>query len=85
VTIQGVRTLHLLYSDGVRTGVRFRKRQSPAARSVRAITHQAKASRSFKPIRGIRSTIISSGRRRSNYALVGDMPLDELQKIAGSI
>jgi negative regulator of sigma E activity len=86
VTIQGVRTLHLLYSDGVRTVSLFENGKAPAADLSRYHAQATSVAGVQAQYAESGSTIIlvwSSG--DLNYALVGDMPLDELQKIAGSI
>jgi negative regulator of sigma E activity len=86
VTIQGVRTLHLLYSDGIRSVSLFENTKVPAAdltryhaQSTTIAGHDAQYAESGP------TTIVVWSNNDLNYTLVGDMHLAELQKIATSI
>lgn len=85
-TIQGVRTLHLLYSDGVRTVSLFENAKAPAADLSRyhaqAVTV---AGRDGQYAEAGPTTILAWTNADLTYTLVGELPLDELQKIAASI
>jgi negative regulator of sigma E activity len=86
VTIQGVRTLHLLYSDGIRTVSLFENAKAPAAdlsryhaQSTSVAGHDGQYAQTGP------TTILVWPGGDLHYALVGDMKLVELQKIAASI
>jgi negative regulator of sigma E activity len=85
-TLHGVRTLHVLYSDGLRTVSLFENdgsaaidmsRLHPAATSIGARDAQYAE-------RGP-TTIVAWHDRSLHYALVGELQLDELKRIAASI
>ncbi len=86
IAIKGVRTLQILYSDGIRTVSLFEnsgdsgldlQRMSPQATSV-----------SGRPAiyaeRG-QTTLLTWTDGVLHYSLVGDLPIEELQKIADSL
>jgi negative regulator of sigma E activity len=86
VKLQGVRTLHLLYSDGVRTVSLFENSQAPAADLTRYNAQSTSvAGRSARFASKGPTTILTWSNGPVNYALVGEMRLDELQKIAASM
>ncbi|HTA40736.1 MAG TPA: sigma-E factor regulatory protein RseB domain-containing protein [Candidatus Acidoferrales bacterium] len=85
-TIQGVRTLHLLYSDGVRTVSLFENSKAPSPDLSRYHAQATRvAGRDGQYAEAGPTTILTWSNGDLNCALVGDMQLDELQKIAGSI
>jgi negative regulator of sigma E activity len=85
-TIQGARTLHLLYSDGVRTISLF---ESSAGPSVDLSRYDAQpttvASAAARYAEAGPTTILLWPVAGITYALVGEMPLADLQQIAASI
>lgn len=86
VTLRGVRTLHVLYSDGLRTVSLF-ENSSAAAVDMRGLRPQDTT------VGGGRANYAESGPttllawrdRNLHYALVGELELAELKRIAGSI
>jgi negative regulator of sigma E activity len=86
VTIQGVRTLHLLYSDGIRTVSLFENVKAPATDLSRYHAQATRvAGRDGQYAEAGPTTILTWTNGDLNCALVGEMQLDELQKIAASI
>jgi negative regulator of sigma E activity len=85
-TIQGVRTLHLMYSDGIRTVSLF---ENAKASTPDLSRYHAQATRvgggDGQYGQAGPTTILAWRTGDVNCALVGEMPLDELQKIAASI
>ena len=86
VKIQGVRTLHVLYSDGVRT-VSLYENGSGVVPDLSRYHAQAVrfSGRDGQYAESGPTTILSWKSADLTYALVGDMRLEELQKIAASI
>jgi len=86
VMLRGVRTLHVLYSDGLRTVSLF-ENDSSAAVNMDGLRPQATT------IGGGRAdyaesgptTLLAWGDRKLHYALVGEIELTELKRIAVSI
>jgi negative regulator of sigma E activity len=86
VTIEGVRTLHLLYSDGVRSVSLFENAKAPAvdlSRYTAQTTSVAGQSAQYAEDGPTTLLVWSNGDLRC--ALVGELSLAELQKIAASI
>jgi negative regulator of sigma E activity len=86
VTIQSVRTLHLLYSDGIRTISLFENNKATAddltryhAQTTTIAGHSAQYAESGP------TTILTWSNSALTYTLVGDLHLTDLQKIAASI
>lgn len=85
-TIQGVRTLHLLYSDGVRTVSLFENSNAPSADLSRYHAQATRiAGRDGQYAEAGPTTILAWTNGNLTCTLVGEMQLDELQKIAASI
>ena len=85
-TIQGVRTLHVLYSDGVRTVSLFENTKAPSTDLSRYHAQATLvAGRDGQYAEAGPTTILTWTNGDLNCALVGEMQLDELQKIAASI
>ncbi len=85
-TIQGVRTLHLLYSDGIRMVSLFENAGAPSADLSRyhaQATHVAGGNGQYAEAGP--TTILAWTNGNLNCTLVGEMQLDELRKIASSI
>lgn len=87
IDIEGVRTLHLLYSDGIRTVSLFEDANAGAAVRMTRLhpqdtqlgTRQAQYA-AIGP-----TTLLAWTDGALHYRLVGDLRLDELKKIAASI
>jgi negative regulator of sigma E activity len=85
-TIQGVRTLHVLYSDGVRTVSLFENTKAPSTDLSRYHAQATTvAGRDGQYAEAGPTTILTWTDGDLHCALVGEMQLDELQKIAASI
>jgi negative regulator of sigma E activity len=85
-TIQGVRTLHLLYSDGVRTVSLFENAKAPSTDLSRYHAQATRvAGRDGQYAEAGPTTILAWTNGDLSCTLVGEMQLDELQKIASSI
>ena len=86
VVLRGVRTLHVLYSDGLRTVSLFENDASAALdmRGLRAEATTVGAGRADYVESGA-TTLLAWRDRNLRYALVGELELAELKRIAGSI
>lgn len=86
IDIKGTRTLHLLYSDGIRTVSLF-QHQGPAnldfakykVNSTKVESHEANY------VEEGQTTLLSWKESGLHFTLVGELTLKELQKIAASI
>lgn len=86
VTIRGVRTLHVLYSDGLRTVSLF-ENDADSAVSMNGM-HRQVTTIGGGPADYAESgpmTLLTWRDRTLHYALVGELELTELKRIAGSI
>lgn len=86
VTLRGVRTLHVLYSDGLRTVSLF---ENDAASAVNMNGLHAQSTtiggESADYAESGPTTLLAWRDRSLHYALVGELALTELKRIAGSI
>jgi negative regulator of sigma E activity len=86
VTLQGVRTLHVLYSDGLRTVSLF-ENDGPAAVNMKRFHPQATslAGRRAQYAEDGPTTLLTWRGTSLQYALVGELQLTELKRIAASV
>ena len=86
VTLRGVRTLHVLYSDGLRTVSLF-ENDASAALNMNGLRPQATtiAGGPADYAESGPTTVLAWRDRSLRYALVGELELTELKRIAGSI
>ena len=83
--IKGVRTLHLLYSDGLRTISLFENARGAAVDLRQYTVHDAKVrSYSAQYVQDGPTTLLTWAQNGLHVALVGEIARDELIKIAGS-
>lgn len=84
--IKGVRTLHLLYSDGLRTVSLFQNARGAAVDLSRYTPRVAKVgSRDAQYVEDGPTTLLAWARGDLHFALVGELSRDELIKIASSV
>lgn len=86
VSIKNVPTLHLLYSDGIRTVSLFQNEKDAAVDLSRY--HAIVTSVANHPARYVQdgpTTLLSWSDGNRHFALVGDLSLDELEKIGASV
>ncbi|HET9028744.1 MAG TPA: DUF4367 domain-containing protein [Candidatus Aquilonibacter sp.] len=86
VDIKGIRTLHLLYSDGIRTVSLFQNQgasdigfESYHASSTKIENHEAKY------VEDGATTLLAWSESGLHFTLVGELSLGELEKIASSV
>lgn len=86
VTLRGVRTLHVLYSDGLRTVSLF-ENDAATAVNMNGLHRQATTigAESADYAESGPTTLLAWRDRSLHYALVGEIELTELKRIAGSI
>jgi negative regulator of sigma E activity len=84
--VKGVRTLHLLYSDGLRTVSLFENARGAAVDMSRYTVHAAKLqSRDAQYVRDGATTLLTWTDGNLHYALVGELTLAELMRIGSSV
>ncbi|HKU82000.1 MAG TPA: DUF4367 domain-containing protein [Candidatus Tumulicola sp.] len=86
IAIRGVRTLHVLYSDGIRTVSLF---ENPGASSLDLERLHPQAvkigDRDAQYAERGTTTLLAWNDGTLHCALVGELPVDELERIAGSV
>ena len=84
--VKGVRTIHLLYSDGVRTISLFENAHDSAVDMSRYQVHTADVhGNEARYVNEGPTTLLAWGQGGLHFTLVGELSRDELLKIAGSI
>lgn len=84
--VKGVRTLHLLYSDGLRTVSLFENARGAAVDMSRYTVHATKIqSRDAQYMRDGPTTLLTWTDGRLHFALVGELTLAELTRIGSSV
>jgi outer membrane lipoprotein-sorting protein len=84
--IKGVRTLHLLYSDGLRTVSLFENARGAAVDVSKYTVHETSVrSHGAQYVRDGPTTLLAWAQGDLHLALVGELSRDELVKIAGSV
>jgi negative regulator of sigma E activity len=84
--IKGVRTLHLLYSDGLRTVSLFENARGAAVDLKQYTVHQTKVrSAAAQYVQEGPTTLLSWGSDNLHFALVGEISRDEMVQIASSV
>jgi negative regulator of sigma E activity len=84
--IKSVRTLHLMYSDGLRTVSLFENARGAAVDLSRYTVHQAKVkSYAAQYVEDGATTLLAWAQGNLHFTLVGEISRDELVRIAGSI
>ena len=84
--IKGVRTLHLLYSDGLRTVSLFENARGAAVNMSSYVVHSTKVqSHDAQYVQDGPTTLLSWGEENLHFALVGELSRDELTRIASSV
>lgn len=84
--IKGVRTLHLLYSDGLRTVSLFENARGAAVDLKQYTVHQTKVrSDEAQYMQEGPTTLLSWGHANLHFALVGEISRDEMVQIASSV
>lgn len=84
--VKGVRTLHLLYSDGIRTVSLFENAASSAIDLSHYQVHTTTVEKNdANYVEDGPNTLLSWSENGLHFALVGDLSLNELRKIAASV
>jgi outer membrane lipoprotein-sorting protein len=84
--IKGVRTLHLMYSDGLRTISLFQNARGAAVDMSSYNVHQTKVgSHAGQYVVDGSTTLLAWAANNLHFALVGEMSRDELLRIASSV
>ena len=84
--VKGVRTLHLLYSDGLRTVSLFENARGAAVDMSRYTVHATKLqSRDAQYVRDGPTTLLTWTDGNLHFALVGELTLAELTRIGSSV
>jgi negative regulator of sigma E activity len=84
--IKGVRTLHVLYSDGLRTVSLFENARGAAVDMSKYTVHQTKVgSGSAQYVEDGPTTLLSWASGPRHFALVGELTREELVRIASSV
>ena len=84
--VKGVRTLHLLYSDGIRTISLFQNATGAAVDMSRYRVNDAHVeNKDAKYVQQGPTTLLAWSESGVHFALVGELDLSELQKIAASV
>jgi negative regulator of sigma E activity len=84
--IKGVRTLHILYSDGLRTISLFENARGAAVDMSKYTVHQTKVgSGSAQYVEDGPTTLLSWASGPRHFALVGELTREELVRIASSV
>lgn len=86
IAIKGVRTLHVLYSDGIRTVSLFENPGASGLDLARLHPQPLKiGDRDAQYAERGTTTLLAWNDGSLHCALVGELPIDELQRIAGSV
>jgi negative regulator of sigma E activity len=86
IEIKGVRTLHLLYSDGIRTVSLFQNQHAAAVDfSHYRVNETTIKDRDAQYVEEGATTLVAWSDSDLHFTLVGELPLLELQKIAASV
>ncbi|HEX5275612.1 MAG TPA: sigma-E factor regulatory protein RseB domain-containing protein [Candidatus Rubrimentiphilum sp.] len=84
--VKGVRTLHLLYSDGLRTVSLFENARGAAVDMSRYTVHATKLqSRDAQYVRDGPTTLLAWADGNLHFTLVGELTLAELRRIGASV
>lgn len=84
--VKGVRTLHLLFSDGIRTISLFQNASSSAVDLSHYQAHETTVEENKATyVEDGPNTLLTWSESGLHFALVGDLSLNELRKIAGSV
>ena len=84
--IKTVRTLHLLYSDGLRTVSLFENNRGAAVDMSRYTVHQASVrSHNAQYVEEGPTTLLAWGQGNLHFALVGELSREEMVRIASSV
>jgi negative regulator of sigma E activity len=84
--IKGVRTLHLLYSDGLRTVSIFENARGAAVDLSKYTVHQtAVRSHNAQYVLEGPTTLLAWAQGNLHFALVGELSRDDLVRIASSV
>ena len=84
--IKSVRSLHLLYSDGLRTISLFENNRGAAVDMSRYTVHQATVrSHGAQYVEEGPTTLLAWGQGNLHFALVGELSRDEMVRIASSV
>ena len=84
--VKGIRTLHLLYSDGIRTVSLFQNATGAAVDMSHYRVSDARVeNKDAKYVQQGPTTLLAWSETGLHFALVGELDLAELQKIAASI
>ncbi len=84
--VKGVRTLHLLYSDGLRTVSLFQNARGAPVDMSRYTEHSAKVrSHDARYVEDGPTTLLAWAQGNLHFALVGELSRNELIRIASSI
>jgi negative regulator of sigma E activity len=85
-TVKGVRTLHLLYSDGLRTISLFENARGAAVDMSHYAAHATKMqSNDAQYVQDGAMTLLAWNKGGLYFALVGELSLTELTRIGGSV
>lgn len=84
--VKGVRTLHLLYSDGLRTVSLFENARGAAVDMSRYPVHSTKVqNKDAQYVRDGATTLLAWADGNLHFALVGELTLGELTRIGASV
>ena len=84
--VKGVRTLHLMYSDGLRTISLFENARGAAVYMSRYTVHATKLqSKDAQYVREGATTLLTWSDGNLHFALVGELTLGELTRIGASV
>ena len=84
--IHGVRSLHLMYSDGLRTISLFENARGAAVDMSRYAVHASKVrSEDAQYVQEGSTTLLAWASGKLHFALVGELSQEELLRIAGSV
>lgn len=86
IEIKGVRTLHLLYSDGIRTVSLFQNQSAAAVDFSHYRVNDTKiATHDAEYVEDGPTTLLAWSAEGLHFTLVGELTLNELEKIAASV
>lgn len=84
--IKGIRTLHLLYSDGVRTVSLFENAKGAAVDLSRYQAHDTKVDKNdAQYVEDGPTTLLAWAESGLHFAIVGELTREELERIASSV
>lgn len=84
--VKGIRTLHLMYSDGLRTVSLFENARGAAVDMSRYTVHSTKLqSKDAQYVRDGATTLLTWSDGNLHFALVGELTLGELTRIGASV